>query len=106
MCAGLNCSGEPADFVRDTKPWYDGYCFAEDKREKETVFNSDMSLYFLNSLVKTGKPPKDWVDRNIATDYDKLETIAEIQRRIDPELAGMGAPRPRVRLSRRVASVP
>ena len=84
---GMYKTGEPADFVRDTKPWYDGYCFAEDKRGKETVFNSDMSLYFLNSLVKTGKPPKDWVDRNIATDYDKLETIADIQRRIDPERA-------------------
>ena len=84
---GMYKSGEPADFVRDTKPWYDGYCFAEDKRGKETVFNSDMSLYFLNSLVKTGKPPKDWVDRNIATDYDKLETIADIQRRMDPERA-------------------
>ena len=84
---GMYKSGEPADFVRDTKPWYDGYCFAEDKRGKETVFNSDMSLYFLNSLVKTGKPPKDWVDRNIATDYDKLETISDIQRRIDPERA-------------------
>ena len=87
MCAGLNCSGEPADFVRDTKPWYDGYCFAEDKRGKETVFNSDMSLYYLNSLVQTGDPPEDWVDRNIATDYDKLETIADIQRRMDPERA-------------------
>ena len=84
---GMYKTGEPADFVRDTKPWYDGYCFAEDKRGKETVFNSDMSLYFLNSLVKTGKPPKDWVDRNIATDYDKLETIAVIQRRIAPERA-------------------
>ena len=84
---GMYQSGEPADFVRDTKPWYDGYCFAEDRRGKETVFNSDMSLYFLNSLVKTGKPPKDWVDRNIATDYDKLETIADIQRRMDPERA-------------------
>ena len=84
---GMYKSGEPAGFVRDTKPWYDGYCFAEDKRGKETVFNSDMSLYFLNSLVKTGKPPKDWVDRNIATDYDKLETIADIQRRMDPERA-------------------
>ena len=84
---GMYKSGEPADFVRDTKPWYDGYCFAEDKREKESVFNSDMSLYFLNSLVKTGKPPKYWVDRNIATEYYKLEMIADIQRRMDPERA-------------------
>ena len=84
---GKFTEGDPARIVRDIKPWYDGYCFAEDRRGMESVFNSDMSLYFLNSLVKTGKPPKDWVDRNIATDYGKLQTIADIQRRIDPERA-------------------
>ena len=84
---GLYTEGEPCDWVRAIKPWYDGYCFAEEKRGKESVFNSDMSLYFLQALVKTGKPPKNWVDRNIATDYAKLQVIADIQRRIDPERA-------------------
>ena len=84
---GMFTDGAPDEIVRAIKPWYDGYCFAEEKRGKESVFNSDMSLYFLNSLVKTGVPPKDWVDRNIATDYAKLKTIADIQRRIDPERA-------------------
>ncbi|MBR0504101.1 MAG: AAA family ATPase [Kiritimatiellae bacterium] len=84
---GLYAKGEPCDWVRAIKPWYDGYCFAEEKRGKESVFNSDMSLYFLQALVKTGKPPKNWVDRNIATDYAKLQVIADIQRRIDPERA-------------------
>ncbi len=85
--AGLYTKGEPADWVRDIKPWYDGYCFAEEKRGKESMFNSDMSLYFLQALVKTGEPPKNWVDPNIATDYAKLQVIADIQRRIDPERA-------------------
>ena len=84
---GLYTEGEPCDWVRAIKPWYDGYCFAEEKRGKESVFNSDMSLYFLQALVKIGKPPKNWVDRNIATDYAKLQVIADIQRRIDPERA-------------------
>ncbi|MBP5320696.1 MAG: AAA family ATPase, partial [Kiritimatiellae bacterium] len=47
-------TGEPAEWVRAIKPWYDGYCFARDKRGKESVFNSDMALYFLQSLLKTG----------------------------------------------------
>lgn len=84
---GMFTEGDPAEIVRAIKPWYDGYCFARKKRGEESVFNSDMSLYYLNALVQTGEPPEDWVDRNIATDYDKLETIAEIQRRIDPERA-------------------
>ena len=57
------------------------------------------SLYYLNALVQTGEPPEDWVDRNIATDYDKLETIADIQRRMDPERAEDALP-PEMELSR------
>ena len=84
---GMFTDGDPAEIVRAIKPWYDGYCFARKKRGEESVFNSDMSLYYLNALVQTGDPPEDWVYRNIATDYDKLETIADIQRRMDPERA-------------------
>ena len=81
---GKYTKGEPAEWVAAIKPWYDGYCFANDKRGRESVFNSDMALYFLDSLVRTGKPPDDWIDVNIATDYAKLKVIADIQRRIDP----------------------
>ena len=73
--------GEPAAWVRSFKPWYDGYCFSEEKIGEESVFNSDMVLYHLSALVESGKAPKDMVDRNIKTDYDKLETIADIQHR-------------------------
>ena len=76
---GAYTEGKPADWVRSFKPWYDGYCFAKAKVGKESVFNSDMVLYFLKSMVKTGEPPEDWVDRNIKTDYDKLQAIADIQ---------------------------
>ena len=71
--------GEPEAWVKSFKPWYDGYCFSEEKVGKESVFNSDMVLYHLKSLVFSGKPPKNMVDRNIATDYDKLQMIADIQ---------------------------
>ena len=79
---GKYTKGEPAEWVAAIKPWYDGYCFADDKRGEESVFNSDMALYFLDSLVRNGKPPKDWIDINIATDYAKLKVIADIQRRL------------------------
>ena len=84
---GKYTSGDPADWVSTIKPWYDGYCFANDKRGAESVFNSDMALYFLNSLIKTGRPPDDWIDVNIATDYAKLKTITDIQNQIDPSSA-------------------
>ena len=79
---GKYTKGEPAEWVAAIKPWYDGYCFADDMRGEESVFNSDMALYFLDSLVRNGKPPKDWIDINIATDYAKLKVIADIQRRL------------------------
>ena len=76
---GKYTDGEPEAWVKSFKPWYDGYCFSEEKVGKESVFNSDMVLYHLKSLVFSGKPPKNMVDRNIATDYDKLQMIADIQ---------------------------
>ena len=81
---GAYTEGEPAEWIAAIKPWYDGYCFSPRKRGKESVFNSDMALFFLKSLVQTGEPPESWVDVNIRTDYAKLKVIADIQRRIDP----------------------
>ena len=75
-------AGEPADWVKSIKPWYDGYCFSKSMIGKESVFNSDMALYHLSALVKTGQAPENMVDVNIKTDYDKLQTIADIQRRM------------------------
>ena len=40
------------------KPWYDNYCFSEDSLE-ERMFNSDMTLYFLNSYLQLKKVPKN-----------------------------------------------
>ena len=77
---GKYVSDDPAAVVRAIKPWYDGYCFATEKIGEESVFNSDMVLYHLKSMVAKGRPPEDMVDPNIATDYDKLETIVDLQR--------------------------
>ena len=77
---GKYVSGEPEEIVRSIRPWYDGYCFAAAKIGEESVFNSDMVLYHLKALVAKGKPPENMVDVNISTDYDKLETIVDLQR--------------------------
>ena len=88
---GAYTDGDPAEWVKTFKPWYDGYCFSKARIGKESVFNSDMVLYHLSSMVDSGEPPENMVDRNIKTDYDKLQMIADIQHRIDrarnPDLA-------------------
>ena len=80
MGVGEFREGDPEAVVRSIKPWYDGYCFAKARIGKESVYNSDMVLYHLKSMVAEGVPPEDMVDPNIATDYDKLETIVDLQR--------------------------
>ncbi len=83
--------GDPAEWVKSFKPWYDGYCFAKEKVGSESVFNSDMVLYHLSALVDSGNAPEEMVNRNIKTDYYNLQMIADIQHRLDrarnPDLA-------------------
>ena len=62
---GMYVDGDPEAIVKSIKPWYDGYCFSKQKLGKESVFNSDMVLYHLKSLVAEGVPPENMVDRNI-----------------------------------------
>ncbi len=84
---GRFTKGDPAEIVAAIKPWYDGYCFSERKVGRECVFNADMTLYHLKNLVATGDHPRNMVDVNIRTDYDKLKTISDLQRaifRMDP----------------------
>ena len=69
------------EMIRDMKPWYDNYCFAEECLN-ESMYNSDMTLYYVNSCLKVGKKPKEMVDTNIRTDYNKLRHLI----RIDHEL--------------------
>jgi len=66
--------------IEEMRPWYDNYCFAPDSLKEERVFNSDMVLYYLRYRVLYGKAPEDMVDKNIKTDYSKLEMLAEIDR--------------------------
>ena len=62
--------------VEMMKPWYDNYCFSED-RLGEHMYNSDMTLYFLNNYLQLQMPPKAMVDNNIRTDYNKLRHLVQ-----------------------------
>ena len=60
--------------ISDIKQYYNGYLFNEDSETR--VFNPNMVLYFLDSLIKNSKYPKSMLDLNIKTDYKKLENLA------------------------------
>ena len=45
---------------------YNGYMFSEDG--KETVYNSDMILYYLSNYIRHGKEPKNIISKNVRND--------------------------------------
>ncbi len=49
---------------------YDGYTFSEESKER--MYNSNMTLYFLNEYIRQGQVPNKMVDVNIISDYDKI----------------------------------
>ncbi len=65
------------ELIEAMKPNYDNYCFSED-RLNDCMFNSDMALYFLNSYIHTGVIPKEIVDPNIRTDFNKLAYLVRL----------------------------
>lgn len=50
--------------------YYNGYRFSLDAGEK--IYNSDLVYYFLREIVVHGKFPRQMLDPNARTDYQKL----------------------------------
>ncbi len=65
------------DVMRD---WYDGYRFA--KGAGETVYNTDMVLYFLDSVLPNKPMPDDLIDVNVRIDYGKLRHLLTVSRQM------------------------
>jgi hypothetical protein len=61
----------------DLRLWYNGYKF--NKRSQQTVYNSDMILYFMKHFARYQTYPDEMLDVNIAPDYSKLKQLFEIQ---------------------------
>jgi hypothetical protein len=61
--------------------WYNHYHFH--KARTEPIVNSDMALYYLQSLVDLGTPPDELIDHNVRIDYGKLRHLVQIDRRLN-----------------------
>ena len=58
------------------KPWYDNYCFAEERYGRTTLYNSNMVLYFVDNYIRCGcEIPKRMIEENIRVDYNKLRML-------------------------------
>ena len=72
-----------ADTALDVmREWYDGYRFAKDA--DETVYNTDMVLYFLDAALPNKPMPDDLIDVNVRIDYGKLRHLLTVSRRMGP----------------------
>ncbi len=73
--------GDEDAIIADMKPWYDNYCFAEECYEvNPRMFNSNMVLYYMNSVVRTGHAPSPMIDPNTKTDYAKMKRLVNLDR--------------------------
>lgn len=69
------------EMIEEIKPWYDNYCFSPKcLDDSNRVFNSDMVLYYLYNYISSGEPPKEMVDPNTKTDYNKLLKLISIDK--------------------------
>ena len=74
----------PADrdidaIVKEMKPWYDNYCFSENALETQSrVFNCDMVIYYLRNYLSRGEAPKEMIDPNTKTDYNKMKKLLQL----------------------------
>ncbi len=62
--------------MQDLKLWYNGYKFNVDT--KNTIYNSNMVLYFLDEFQKNQQYPRQMLDPNIMPDYNKLKQMFEV----------------------------
>lgn len=74
----------PADsdveaMIEEIKPWYDNYCFAEECLKSDVrVFNCDMVLYYLRNYMDYRCAPKQMIDPNTKTDYNKMKKLLQL----------------------------
>ncbi|SQB36212.1 putative AAA-ATPase [Clostridium cochlearium] len=57
----------------DMTTYYDGYKF---NKKADSVFNPDMSMYFLNKYLAYNEYPEEMIDNNVKTDYGKVNQLA------------------------------
>ncbi|EPY2274751.1 AAA family ATPase [Clostridium sporogenes] len=57
----------------DMTQYYNGYKF---NKNCKSVFNPDMSMYFLNKYLDYNEYPEEMIDNNVKTDYGKVNQLA------------------------------
>ncbi|OFI07124.1 putative AAA-ATPase [Clostridium acetireducens DSM 10703] len=59
--------------IKDMAFYYNGYKF---NKNAETVFNPDMTMYFLKNYLRYKRYPEEMIDFNVRTDYGRINKLA------------------------------
>ncbi|GHT44490.1 hypothetical protein AGMMS49965_20250 [Bacteroidia bacterium] len=69
-------TGVDPNFINvDMETYYNGYLFHEDGAHR--VYNPSMILYFFYQILTSQKPPKNIIDDNLKTDYNRLRRMVQ-----------------------------
>ena len=80
-CGQLPPASDVEAMINEMRPWYDNYCFAAECLEDgNRVFNCDMVLYYLRNYMSLGHGPKQMIDPNTKTDYNKLKKLIQLDK--------------------------
>ena len=78
---GIPATSDIEAMIDEMKPWYDNYCFSEDAlRTQSKVFNCDMVIYYLRNYMGRGEAPKEMIDPNTKTDYNKMKKLLQLDK--------------------------
>lgn len=73
--------GDVEEMINEIKPWYNNYCFSEESLKRDPkMFNCDMVLYYLRERIDTGHSPRQMIDPNTRTDYNKMKKLLDLDR--------------------------
>ena len=78
---GIPAASDIEVMIDEMKPWYDNYCFSEDALKNQSkVFNCDMVIYYLRNYMDRGEAPKQMIDPNTMTDYNKMKKLLQLDK--------------------------
>lgn len=67
--------------IQGMKPWYNNYWFARQSlNTAPKMFNCDMVLYYLRHRILSGRSPKQMIDPNTRTDYNKMRRLIRLDK--------------------------
>ena len=74
-------SSKEYEIIQRCTQWYNNYKF--NKNVNHTIYNSDMILYYLESLINTNNEPEELIDVNVRTDYTKLKYLVYTNKKLN-----------------------